>query len=302
MEALSDSAPRLSIVIAAWNGKGALEQCLRSLGCNGQRADTEVIVVTNFDDGAREMIGDQFPYVRHLSMPGCTTVPRLRARGIQNSRGEIVALAEDHCTFDQNWCLVVKKAHESHDVIGGAVENGCLRRPLDWAVYFYDYGKFMLPLASGPVESLSGINVSYKRAVLQDVETTFRDGFFEPFTHGELLRRGCRLYLTPALVVYNQKSHRIGQAVFQAYHLARSYAAKRVEHAGLATRIVFVVGSLSLPVLLTARILLRTLQKRRLVAELVRCFPYLLLLTTSWSYGELRGYSAGSGQSTGMWK
>lgn len=298
------SRPRvpLSVVIAAWNGKDAVERCLRSLECDTQAEDTEIIVVTNFESGTREMVREQFPCVRHVSLPAGSTVPQLRSAGIEHSQGEIVALAEDHCTFQAKWCSAVRKAHElPYAAIGGAVENASGSRVLDWAVYFYDYGKFMLPLAEGVAPSLSGNNVSYKRTLLEEVKETFRDGFFEPFTHGQIVRRGHSLYLTPAIVVYNRKNHRMGEAVAQAYHLARGYAGKRIPNAGLVRRAAFVAGSLILPFLLPARIVMRTLRKRRLFGRLVGSLPVLLILTSSWSFGEFCGYLAGTGRSTEKW-
>src|SRR5947209_994129 len=97
-------------------------------------ADTEVLAVTNFDGATREMLQDHFPWVQHVSMPPGTTVPQLRSAGIQRSRGEIVALAEDHCTFAKNWCAELIYTHElPFSVIGGAVENASVKRALDWA-------------------------------------------------------------------------------------------------------------------------------------------------------------------------
>jgi hypothetical protein len=163
-------AAGLSIVIAAWNGPSSLEKCLASLRPDGS---VEILAVTNFEG--------EFPNVRHIPMPAGTTVPQLRAEGIRRSTGEIVALAEDHCTFAPDWCAELRKAHElPYAVIGGAVENpaSCA---IDWAVYFYDYGKYMLPLEAGPATALSGNNVSYKRAALEEVESAWTEGVFEPF-------------------------------------------------------------------------------------------------------------------------
>jgi glycosyltransferase involved in cell wall biosynthesis len=290
----------VSIVIAAWNGVPSLERCLRSL--EGQGSGMEILAVTNFDvDAAR--LTRAFPGVRFLAMPEGTTVPRLRAEGIRQAQGDIIALAEDHCTFDPGWCGELVEAHRSaHTVIGGAVENGDSRSALAWAVYFYDYGKFMLPFPAAPAAALSGNNVSYKRAALLAVEPTFREGLFEPFTHGELVRRGHELYLTPKLVVYHQKSYRLGEAAAQAYYLARDYAAKRVRGTGFFRRAGFVAGSLALTLILPGRILVRTLRKGRLSGELLGCLHCLVVLTTSWAFGEFHGYLAGSGTSTGKWR
>jgi GT2 family glycosyltransferase len=293
---------QLSVVIAAWNGQASLERCLRSLR-RDSLSETEVIVASNFDGATEAMLRDHFPDVRYVAMPVGTTVPRLRAEGIRYSTGEIVALAEDHCTFDRDWCAELKRAHQQPcAAIGGAVENASVGRALDWAVYFYDYGKFMLPLGAGRTEALSGNNVSYKRTALQQVESAFQEGVFEPFLHAELVRHGHSLYLAPSMVVYHQKLYHAGDATVKAYHLARSYAAKRVAAASQLKRSAFVAGSLFLPFLLPVRIVLRTLGKRRLILKLIRCLPYLLLLTGSWAFGEFCGYLTGAGNSETVWK
>ena len=292
---------KLSVVIAAWNGLSPLERCLRSLKADGQASDTEVIVVTNFD--AAEMLKTQFPSVQHVAASSHTTVPMLRATGIFRSGGEIVALAEDHCTFGDGWCSEIKKAHQlAYAVIGGPVENASGESALDWAVYFYDYGRFMLPSPAAVVEVLAGNNVSFKRSVLQEVEPSLRDGFCEAFIGSELERRGQALYLAPSVVVYHYKHYEAGQAITQCYHLARGFAGKRVLNTPLVKRAALVLGSLALPALLPGRIVVRTVRKRRHIKELVRSLPYLLILMMSWSFGEFCGYLAGEGSSASKWK
>src|SRR2546428_5598229 len=94
-EETAAGAVKLSIVIAAPNNAVLLEKCLASLTGQVETGDTEVIVVSNYD-GAGAMIAVQFPHVRHIRLPVATTVPELRAEGIRQAQGEIVALAEDH--------------------------------------------------------------------------------------------------------------------------------------------------------------------------------------------------------------
>jgi len=291
---------RLSIVIAAWNGSASLERCLRSLGGEGRAADTEVIVAANFEP---ERLAAEFPFVSWIQMPPATTVPELRTAGIFRSTGEIVAVAEDHCTFGERWCTELKKAHESdHAVVGGAVENASTQRALDWAVYFLDYGKFMPPMRAGVVRALSGVNVSYKRPALMEVESSFRGGFHEAITHAEIVKRGGALYLAPAMVVYHYKNYKTTPAMALAYHLGRSYAGKRVSGASALRRGLFVLGSPLLTVLLPGRVIAGILRKRRHIAALARALPHLLALTSSWAWGEFRGYLAGEGRSAGQWK
>lgn len=303
MHASPQRIPRLSIVIAAWNGTAALRACLASLRGQAEADGTEVIAVCNFASEAAEAPARDFPFARILMLPPESTVPVLRAAGVREAQGEIIALAEDHCTFDRAWCAEIKKAHElPHAAIGGSVENSSGQRPLDWAVYFYDYGKYMLPNAAGPVAALSGNNASYKRAALGEVRESFRDGFFESAVHAALAGHGQTLYLAPSAIVYHAKHYRFGDAVSQSFHLARGYAAMRAKSASSGKRLAFAAGSVLLPIVLPGRVIGRTLGKRRHRKELLMSLGYLLLLLRSWSLGEFCGYLFGEGGGGARWR
>ena len=294
---------KLSVVVAASNNTQALERCLESLKGQGEAEDTEIIVVSNYRERVQERIERRFPYVKYVSLPEDTTVPELRTTGIFHSRGEIVALIEDHCLLDENWCSEIKKAHElPYPIIGGSVENASCERWLDWAVYFYEYGKYMPPNQAGLVDCLPGNNVTYKRPVLEKVETIFQKGFFETFIHWELKTQGYPLYMIPSAIVYHKKQYKIKGALTQCYHSGRSFGGMRTSKAMLLKRIGLILGSWMLPILLPSRIVFRTVRKKRHIRELVLSLPYLLLLMASWSYGEFCGYACGEGDSSTRWR
>jgi len=299
---LEPAALKLSVVIAASNDLAALEKTLSSLRGQAETADTEVIAVCNFDGEAREEVAKQFPFVKCVTLASDTTVPELRTRGIHLSRGEIIALVEDYCTLDDLWCAEIKKAHESHHrIVGGSVENRCPDKPLNWAVYFYDYGKYMAPGLAGPTTTLSGMNVSYTREVLREVEKSFRGGFYEAFAHEELKRRGHQLYLEPSAVAYLTKDYRFREILGSYFHLARAFAGRRVADSPLTKRVIFALASCVLPILLPGRVVLGTIRKRRYLPQLLRSLPHFFALTASWSVGEICGYLIGEGSSGRKW-
>ncbi len=290
---------RLSIIIAAWNGTDALRRCLESLG--NVSSETEVIVVSNFSLG--QALVRQFPQVLFLPLKHSTTVPQLRSAGILTSSGGIIAITEDHCRFAPHWSEQVVLAHDDPSpAIGGPVDNLRTDRSLDWAVYFYDYGKFMPPLEEGPARELSGANVSYKRAALMAESDCFSGGFFEPFVHQAMIERHGGLRLDARPVVFHDKGYRFGEAVQQAFHLAKSYAARRVRHTSRVRRWILAAGAPVLFVLLPVRILTTVWPKQRYIKELIWSLPCLLVLTGSWAWGELCGYFLGEGASGSRWR
>ena len=248
------------------------------------------------------MLFRSFPHVGYFCFSAETTVPQLRTQGIHYATGEIVALTEDHCIFDDHWCSEIIKAHESsYPVIGGSVENASCKRLLDWAVYFYDYGRYMLPNQGGIVDALSGNNVSYKRYLLKKMEDSFNKGFFETFMHWKLKQEGQPLLLVPSAILYHKKSYKIREAVTQCYYHGRSFGGMRISNSTILKRILFILVSVPLPVLLPSRIAYRILKKGRHIRELILSFPCLVLLMAVWSYGEFCGYVFGEGDSSAKW-
>jgi len=299
---LGTASLKLSVVVAASNDLAPLERTLASLKGQAETVDTEVIAVCNFDGQAQEEIRKHFPFVKCVTLATDSIVPELRTRGIYLARGEIIALVEDYCTLDERWCAEIKKAHESHHpIVGGAVENRCPDKPLNWAVYFYDYGKYMLPEQGRVAATLSGMNVSYKRGVLKEVESAFHDGFYETSIHEELRRQGHDLYLAPAAIAYLSKDYEFGEILRTYFHLGRSFAGRRVAGARPVKRALFALGACLLPILLILRTVIRTTPKRRHVKKLFLSLPYLLSLAASWSSGEFCGYLSGEGLSARKW-
>ena len=294
---------RLSIVIAAWNGAVSLRSCLTSLVPQVEGADTEIIVASNFTSEGIEDLVRAVSFLYFTSLPSVTTVPELRTRAIERARGDVIAILEDHCTVDESWATEIRKAHElPYSIVGGSVENVSGSSPLNWAVYFYDYGPYMLPDVPRVVRSLTGLNLSYKRAVLEELKEWHRNGFYETSINEELQRRGYQLYLMPSAIVYHNKEYRLKKSIGETYHHGRLFAALRVSAASLHERAYRAATSLLLPILLPARIALRTFRKNNHVKELIAAFPYLLLLMSVWSYGEFCGYVWREGTSARKWK
>jgi glycosyltransferase involved in cell wall biosynthesis len=288
------ASPKLSVVIAASNNLEALERTLTSLTDQASEADVEVVAVTNFNGETESRLKQRFPFVQCATLPRDATVPELRTRGINLSHGDIVALTEDYGFADENWCAEITKGHDSgQSIVGGAVENRSPDRLLNWAAYFFDYGKYMLPMRPKVVASLSGINASYNRMVLEEAANVYRDGFEEAFVHEELKNRGHELFLVPSAIIYLSKNFEFRATLRDFYQLARSFAARRVTRRKWTERIAFAIGACLLPILLPIRVVIRIVPKRRHLSKLLLSLPHLVVLMISWSAGEFCGYFSG---------
>lgn len=302
MSVLNNKKLKLSIIIAAWNDALLLCECLLSLENQVSGTNIEVIVVSNFNEGIDET-EKRFPFAKYIINTSDTTVPKLFAGGINECSGAIIALSEDFCTFDANWCFEINKAHElkTFSIIGGAIENKS-KNALAYAVYFFDYGKYMLPNQMRIFDKLSIINISYKRELLDNLQESYSDGFFEVFINDELKNSGYKLRFNPKAIVFHNKTYKLGKITKQFYHQARSFAARRAIAFSQTKRLLFTVGSLFLPFLLFKRLSLRVIRKNRLYKELMASSFFLLALICVWSLGEFFGYLRGAGKSDEKWK
>jgi hypothetical protein len=297
MAASPADVPALSVVVAAWNGAATLRRCLASLHRQaGVRGRVEVVVARCFDAAADALA--EPPGIVDLRLPEKTRAPSLRAAGLVRSRAPVVAFIEDHCTCEPGWAAALLRAHaEGHTAVGGPVEQADGAGRLDWAVYFYDYGRYMPPCEAGAVAQLSGLNMSFARPVLDETLGRQPGAVFEAEVQSEMRRRGHGLWLEPAAVVEHGAHRPAREAVSQAYGLARGYASRRLAGHSRARRAAYAAASAVLPVVLAARIVAGVLHKRRRRVALLLALPWLAILLLAWSAGEASGYLDGDGQS-----
>jgi hypothetical protein len=302
----SGDAPHLSIVVVSFNSERRLIACLEAIASEAGSPATETIVVRACRPGTGTFpssVRTAWPCARYVEAPAGCTVPRMRALGIAESRGAIVALIEDDCLVQRGWAEAVVSAHRGPEAaVGGAVEPGPYANGLDWSVYFCDYGRFMLPLAAGPAAALPGNNMSYKRTALASLPAQIADEFQEVFVHQAWRQAGVPMRTDPAVVVVNTNAWRWSDVTRTPFHHARAYAAARLAGRPFVRRAVMSLLALPLPLVKVLRVSREPLHRRRLVAPLLRSLPWVCVLSASWSLGESVGYLFGPGRSASEWR
>jgi hypothetical protein len=298
--------PRLSAVVVAFTGGPVLGLCLAALHDQAGAGAIEVIVVY---DPEGECAGEAtraqalYPAIRWAHAGPQATVPQMRTLGIEASRGEIVALIEGDCVVAPGWAAAALTAHETADVaIGGAVEPGPYVTALDWAVYFCEYGRFMLPLrpSANLALALASNNVTYKRKPLLRAAGESR-AFYEIPVHSAWQAAGLPMRTDETLVLSNHNSWSLPHVTSVPYHHGRTFAAQRFPgQAG--RRALFGALAMSLPALKTGRVIVDVLSRHRLTGRLIQALPWIIVFVTSWSYGEAMGYLRGPGDSAARWR
>jgi hypothetical protein len=290
----STSTPALSVVVVMLGGRAYLCRWLESFTRQAEEQDIEVLVPC--DDRLSDVpsLQSQFPMVRFLCAQGQHTYAELRALGVRESRGAIVAITEDHCTPEPGWCRGVLQAQKgSHAAVGGAVCKAGPDTVVNWAIYLADFSRYMNPVPEGPSAYLTDCNVSYKRSALASISEVWADEFHETLVNSALASRGEGLWLTPKIIVGQQRSLSLGAAVRERCAFGRLFASTRVAQVSSIQRAMYASLSWVLPVILVARVLKNVIARRRHLDQFFRVLPALMLLSLIWSFGEFVGYLTG---------
>jgi hypothetical protein len=294
----------LSIVITVVSGKEALRRCLDALRPQVDPADTEIIVpYDRWSIEVGELIPD-FPDVRFHFIDGFGVTARgtqtfrahqlydrRRAVGLSLAKGRLVAMTEDHAVPAPDWCRQIVAAHEQpYAVIGGAIDNA-VDRPINWALYYCDFGRFGRPLPSGETAYASDVNVAYKRGALEAIREVWRDAYHETIVHWTLRSRGEVLFLDSRLVVHQHRpAISPGRAYRERIEWGRTFAETRIARCGVWRGLLYAAGTPVLPVTLLIRVLRHMRRQRRTIRQMATTLPLALYLLTGWTLGEFIGY------------
>jgi hypothetical protein len=294
------------VVITVVSGKEPLRRCLNALCLQLDAVHGEIIVPYDlWSSDVAELRGEfpqvHFHYIDDLgiaSSPGVSAhahrlCDRRRAMGLALAKGRIVAMTEDHAVPAADWCRQTLAAHEQpYAVIGGAIDNA-VDAPINWALYYCDFGRFGSPLRTGPADYASDVNVAYKRSALDATRPLWREAYHETSLHWALQARGEVLFLDSRLLVHQHRPRiSLRQACAERIQWGRIFAETRAAACGGWRSRCYAAGTALLPPLLVIRILRHMLRHGRSLAQIVATLPLAAVLVTGWSVGEFLGYAA----------
>ena len=96
------NAPKVSVVVASYNGERTLKACLQSLG-QLQYPDYEVILVDDGSTDSTRQIAVLHPEVRYFRHEKNLGLSVARNTGIAAASGEIIAFTDADCRADEDW-------------------------------------------------------------------------------------------------------------------------------------------------------------------------------------------------------
>jgi hypothetical protein len=281
----SSADPTVTVVIGSNAPPGRLTACLEAL--EPQRQGVEVRV----HEGSLSPpeLRERFPWATFTTTPGAL-VPHHWRDGIDAASGEIVALTISQMVPAPDWITQIRRELDASDVIGGAIDPGEGLRLVDWAEYFCRYSRDLRPFPERETFDLPGDNAAYRRARLETVRDTYRDGFWEPQVHRRLAAEGVALRQTPAIVVRQGRSAGFRAFVSQRWRHGRAFGRQRGARFSAGRTVLAVLTSPVVPILMTWRVTRLVLAKRRARGRLFTALPVLLAFNVTWAVAEALGH------------
>src|SRR5438876_99961 len=207
-------APKVSVVVASYNGERTLQACLESLE-RLNYPNYEVILVDDGSTDTTAQIASKHPKVRYVHHERNFGLSVARNTGIVASEGEIIAFTDADCRADEDWLyyLVGDLLDSPFAGMGGPNLLPPEDSPVAAAVMVSPGGPAHVLLTDRQAEHIPGCNMAFYKWALADA------GGFDPIFHQagddvdicwRLQQAGHKIGFSPAAFVWHFRRSTIG--------------------------------------------------------------------------------------------
>jgi GT2 family glycosyltransferase len=225
---------KVSVLICTYNRPQLLAQCLDALIFRTSEKPDQIVVVNGGDGRADEVVNASRQGAegtrQEISFKLIKTVNKNLAAsrnvGLPLCQGDIVAMTDDDAEVYPDWVTQIKRVHAEHPeagAVGGAVVGA--QSGDDFLSRLADIVTFVSPPEPRSVRTVPGVNVSYKREVVEQVgrqdETLFRGEDVD--YNWRVKQLGFDVYYHPAIRVVHHHRPTLRQFLRQHYMYGRAY-------------------------------------------------------------------------------
>jgi len=205
--------PKVSVVVASYNGARTLKACLESL-VHLRYPDYDVILVDDGSTDATRDIADAYSTVRYIRQPNLG-LSAARNTGIEAATGEVVAFTDSDCRADEDWLhyLIGDLVSGAFAGIGGhnflPPEDSIVAA----AVMVSPGGPSHVMLTDRDAEHVPGCNMAFFKHALLEIggfDPVFRRAGDDVDVCWRLLERAYKIGFSPAGFVWHYRRSNVG--------------------------------------------------------------------------------------------
>jgi len=224
--------PKVSVVVACYNGARTLRPCLDSLVALNY-PNYEVLVVDDGSTDASPQIASLYPSVRYFyqSHHGLSVA---RNTGISCATGEIVAFTDADCRADEDWLyyLVGELLENQFAGVGGPNYLPAEDSPVAAAVMVSPGGPAHVMLSDRVAEHIPGCNMAFYKWALEEAggfDPQFEQAGDDVDLCWRLQQLGCQLGFSPSAFVWHYRRSTVADYLEQqrGYGAAEALLARK---------------------------------------------------------------------------
>lgn len=205
--------PRVSVVVASYNGAGTLKVCLESLE-RLNYPDFEIILVDDGSSDSTPQLAAQFPQIRTLRHERNLGLSVARNTGIAAATGEIVAFTDSDCRADEDWLHYLVAGLVTAPLVGIGGHNFLPPddSPAAAAVMVSPGGPAHVMLTDRLAEHIPGCNMAFYKWALDEIggfDPVYRKAGDDVDVCWRLQQRGYRIGFSPAGFVWHYRRNTI---------------------------------------------------------------------------------------------
>jgi GT2 family glycosyltransferase len=291
---LQPDRPSLSVVVASYNSRDTIAQCLESLQRQGTHHTFEILVVDSSTDGTEQWVQQRFPNVKLLHKEQRLFAGDARNVGIAVARAPVIAFLDADCTVENNWVDEILAAQASgHAIVTGVIDNGSRASAIAWTYYFCEFNLWLPNRKARMVPESAGCCLTIEREVFSRYGP-FLTGTYCSDTafHWKLQRDGQSAFFSPHIRVYHHTSGSLISLLKHLYFHRRYFARvkcseKRLTPAGRFVELALLPAT---PALLTGATVLRLRHCLSYLPIFIGVSPLVFLGFVARALGEAAGY------------
>jgi GT2 family glycosyltransferase len=201
--------PKVSVVVASYNGATTLKACLESLR-NLNYPDYEVILVDDGSTDSTPQLAGQFPNIRSFRHHTNLGLSVARNTGIAAATGEIIAFTDADCRADEDWLyyLVADLVTGEFAGVGGPNLLPPDDSPTAAAVMVSPGGPAHVMLTDREAEHIPGCNMAFWKTALDAIggfDPIFRKAGDDVDICWRLQQAGLKIGFSPAAFVWHYR-------------------------------------------------------------------------------------------------
>lgn len=304
---------KVSIIVCTYNAENDLKECLDSL-LSQKYNEKEIIVVDDASTDGTSIILEKYRNLKNIEFKVVTNninlgVAGSRNVGIRNATGDIIAFTDADCVTDTNWISQLIRIYETENAaaVGGSIVSNQISNI--WELV--SKGDDFVASEEGYVSYIQGCNMSFNKNILTKFmfNEEIKYGYEEKLLCDYLVNDNFKIYYRPQALVYHKHRSTMKSLLKRKYLLGLSsiwYRKKQNKLFMFKKHIILFIAlccflcsslipfSLHFSVVLFLVVsfsLLRDemLYKTKSLNDLIKTFPFLILIEFSHFYGSLVG-------------